>query len=251
MKLVLIDNDGTGMMMSEGLQARYERVMEEIESAARRAGRRPDEITLVVVTKGHSFSEIDALYQLGIRDFGENRVGEALEKQSVLEALDGLRWHMIGHIQSRKARDVAGNFALVHSLDSVKLAERLDKYAGEAGVVQDVLLQFNVSGEESKSGWDAWDERNWEILIPEMEAVLACPNLRVSGLMTMAPYSDDREDARPSFARLKRLQVWLAEHFPGADWSELSMGMSGDFVPAIEEGATILRIGTAVMGPRI
>ncbi len=106
--------------MSEGLQARYERVMEEIESAARAAGRDPDEITLVVVTKGHSFSEIDAAYQLGIREIGENRVGDALEKQSVLEALDGLRWHMIGHIQSRKARDVAGNFALVHSLDSVK-----------------------------------------------------------------------------------------------------------------------------------
>jgi uncharacterized pyridoxal phosphate-containing UPF0001 family protein len=118
-------------------------------------------------------------------------------------------------------------------------------------VVQEVLLQFNVSGEESKSGWDAWNEVAWEGLRPEMEVVLACEHLRVRGLMTMAPYSDDPEDARPSFARLKRLQGWLAEQFPEADWSELSMGMSGDFIPAIEEGATILRIGTAVMGPRI
>jgi len=237
--------------MSKGLQARYERVMEEIESAARAAGRDPESVKLVVVTKGHSFSEIDAAYQLGVREIGENRVSEALEKQTVLEALNGLRWHMIGHIQSRKARDVAGNFALVHSLDSVKLAERLDKYAEETGVVQEVLLQFNVSGEESKSGWDARDERNWENLIPDMEAVLDCEHLRARGLMTMAPYSDNPEDARPSFARLKRLQAWLAGRFQETDWSELSMGMSGDFVPAIEEGATILRIGTAVMGPRI
>lgn len=237
--------------MSEGLKIRYEQVREEIDRAARSAGRAPDEIKLVVVTKGHSFVEIDALYQLGGREIGENRVGEALEKQTVLEALEGLRWHMIGHIQSRKARDAASNFALVHSLDSVKLAERLDRYAEETGAVQEVLLQFNVSGEESKSGWEAWDESAWEALLPEIEAVLACEHLRVRGLMTMAPYSENPEDARPSFARLKRLQVWLAERFPGTDWSELSMGMSGDFVPAIEEGATILRIGTAVMGPRI
>ena len=236
--------------MVEELKARYEHVLAEIEQVARRAGRRPEEIRLVVVTKGHPVSAIEALYLLGGRYIGENRVEEALKKQAVLADLEDLNWHMIGHIQSRKAARVAGNFSLVHSLDSVKLAHRLDRFAGEADVTQDVLLQFNVSGEETKSGWEAWDESRWESLLPEIEAVLDCNHLRVRGLMTMAPYSLNPEDARPSFARLNRLRGWLARRFEHHDWDQLSMGMSGDFVPAIEEGATILRVGTAVMGPR-
>ncbi len=237
--------------MAGDLKSRYERVLAKIDQAARQAGRNPDEIKLVVVTKGHPAAAIGELYRLGCRSVGENRVGEAQEKQAALADLKDLNWHMIGHIQSRKAVRVAGAFELVHSLDSVKLAKRLDRFTGEADTIQKVLLQFNVSGEESKSGWDAWDESRWENLLPEMEEVLDCQNLRVSGLMTMAPYSLNPEDARPSFARLRRLRDWLALRFPGEDWSQLSMGMSGDFVPAIEEGATILRIGTAVMGPRI
>jgi pyridoxal phosphate enzyme (YggS family) len=236
--------------MTGDLKTRYERVLEEIEQTTRSAGRNVDEITLVVVTKGHPVPAIEALYDLGCRDIGENRVVEALEKQAALSHLEDLNWHMIGHIQSRKAGRVAGNFSLVHSLDSVKLANRLDRFAVEAGIIQDVLLQFNVSGEETKSGWDAWDETRWEDLLPEMEEVLDSDNLRVGGVMTMAPYSLNPEDARPSFARLSKLRGWLASRFEQYDWDWLSMGMSGDFVPAIEEGATILRVGTAVMGPR-
>lgn len=236
--------------MAGDLKTRYEQVLEEIEMAARHAGRKPDEITLVVVTKGHPVTAIQELYNLGCRDIGENRVEEVLEKQTALAHLEDLNWHMIGHIQSRKASKAAGNFLLVHSLDSLKLTRRLDRFADEADVIQNVLLQFNVSGEETKSGWDAWDEARWEELLPQMEEVLGCQNLRVSGLMTMAPYSLNPEEVRPSFARLRRLRNWLANRFPEADWRQLSMGMSGDFIPAIEEGATILRVGTAVMGPR-
>ncbi len=237
--------------MSEGLRERFEKVTAEIEAAARSAGRDPAEIRVVVVTKGHTFSEIEAVYRLGGRHVGENRVEEAREKQTALAAFDDLTWHMIGHVQSRKAENVAGHFGLVHSLDSVKLAQRMDRFAEESGVVQDVLLQFNVSGEGSKSGWDAWDEATWLGNLPEMEVVLASNHLRVRGLMTMAPYSLNPEDARPSFARLRRLREYLAVQLPEASWEELSMGMRGDFVTAVEEGATILRIGTAIMGQRI
>lgn len=235
--------------MSAGLKIRYEQVLAEIEAAAVGVGRNPSELKLVVVTKGHPVSEIEEAYRLGVRDVGENRVAEAGEKQITMAAFKDLTWHMIGHVQSRKAVDVAGHFGLVHSLDSVKLARRMDRFAEEAGVTQDVLLEFNVSGEASKSGWGGRHEPDWPELLLEMEAVLACNHLRVRGLMTMAPYSENPEDARPSFARLRRLRDFLASQLPEANWAELSMGMSGDFVPAIEEGATLLRIGTAVMGP--
>jgi pyridoxal phosphate enzyme (YggS family) len=234
----------------ESLAQRYHVVQEQIEQAARAAGRRPEEITLVVVTKGHGLKEIADIHELGAAEIGENRVGEALEKQAMLDELTGLAWHMIGHVQSRKASDVAGRFSLVHSVDSVKLAERLDRSAGEAGVVQPVLLQINVSGEASKYGYEASRENEWDGLLPEIEQIAALTHLQVRGLMTMAPYSPDPEAARPSFARLRRLREYLAGKLPQTDWSQLSMGMSGDFIPAIEEGATLLRIGTAIMGTR-
>lgn len=234
----------------ESLAQRYHAVQEQIEQAARKAGRPMEEITLVVVTKGHGLKEIADIHDLGAGDIGENRVGEALEKQALLGELTGLSWHMIGHVQSRKASDVAGRFALVHSVDSVKLAERLDRSAGEVEVLQPVLLQFNVSGEASKSGFEASRDEEWEDLLPEIESITALAHLQVRGLMTMAPYSPDPETARPTFSRLRRLREYLGGKFPQTDWSELSMGMSGDFIPAIEEGATLLRIGTAIMGPR-
>ena len=236
------------MNEENALSRRYIEVLEEIERTAQSAGRSRDEITLVVVTKGHPAAQIRSLYQLGARQIGENRVAEALEKQSILSDLTGLHWHMIGHIQSRKAIEVAGNFSLVHSLDSLKLARRLDRFAADSGIVQEVLLEFNTSGEESKSGFSALDG----VLKPEIEAAIeqitACNALRLRGLMTMAPYSPDPEDARPTFAALRRLRDHLASRFPRADWSQLSMGMSGDYKTAIEEGATLLRIGTAIMG---
>jgi len=230
------------------LNTRYQQVLEKIDHSARTAGRNQEEITLVVVTKGHSPAEIQSLYQLGAHQIGENRPAEALEKQSLLAEYTDLNWHMIGHIQSRKAADVAGKFTLLHSLDSVKLARRLDRYARQSEIVQDVLLQINTSGEESKYGFSALGG----ILTPELETaieeILACTSIRVQGLMTMAPFSPDPEGARPTFSALRRLRDNLASRFTQAGWNQRSMGMSGDYKTAIQEGATLLRIGTAVMG---
>jgi hypothetical protein len=157
---------------------------------------------------------------------------------------------MIGHVQSRKARLVADHFALLHSLDSLKLAQRLDRFAGEAGRVLPVLLEFNVGGEESKSGWNASNESQWESFVPEINSLLDLPHLRVHGLMTMPPLGTDPEDSRRFFLSLRLLRDHLATQFPRADWRELSMGTSADYTVAVEEGATLVRVGTAIVGAR-
>jgi pyridoxal phosphate enzyme (YggS family) len=153
-------------------------------------------------------------------------------------------------VQSRKARLVADHFALLHSLDSLKLARRLDRFAAEANRILPVLLEFNVGGEESKSGWDASDESAWGALHPEVQAILELPNLRVGGLMTMPPLGIDPEESRRFFQRLRRLRDTLTVHFPQADWRELSMGTTADYGVAVEEGATLVRVGTAIVGAR-
>jgi pyridoxal phosphate enzyme (YggS family) len=158
---------------------------------------------------------------------------------------------MIGHVQSRKAKIVCEHFSLVHSLDNKKLAERLNYYAGEAGKVLPVLLEFNLSGEESKSGWSANDENQWDKFLPEIDQINSFTQLRVQGLMAMPPLFDDPEYARPYFKKLRKLQGYLKSIFPDIDWKELSMGTSSDYRVAIQEGATLIRIGQAILGPRI
>ena len=167
-----------------------------------------------------------------------------------LAGQSGVEWHMIGHVQSRKARLVADHFALLHSLDSLKLAQRLERFSEEANRVLPVLLEFNVGGEESKSGWDASDESHWDALLPDVTALMDLPHLQVRGLMTMPPLETDPEDARRFFQRLRRLRDHLADRFPQADWRELSMGTSADYPVAVEEGATLVRVGTAIVGAR-
>jgi pyridoxal phosphate enzyme (YggS family) len=157
---------------------------------------------------------------------------------------------MIGHVQSRKARLVAEHFDWLHSLDSVKLAGRLDRVCVELDRRLPVLLECNVSGEESKFGWPAWDENNWPELLEPVSAILAMPGLDVRGLMTMAPFLDEAEQARPFFRRLRLLLEYFTGQFPQARWEELSMGMSADFPVAVQEGATLVRVGTAIMGER-
>jgi PLP dependent protein len=157
---------------------------------------------------------------------------------------------MIGHVQSRKARLVADHFALLHSLDSLKLAQRLDRFAAERDRVLPVLLEFNVGGEESKAGWDASHESQWNLFLPEIATLLDLPHLRVHGLMTMPPLETDPEDSRRFFQRLRQLRERLAAQFPQADWRELSMGTSADYHVAVEEGATLVRVGTAIVGAR-
>ncbi|MDP1779712.1 MAG: YggS family pyridoxal phosphate-dependent enzyme, partial [Anaerolineales bacterium] len=157
---------------------------------------------------------------------------------------------MIGHVQSRKAGLVAGNFNMLHSLDSLKLAARLERILGESGKILPVLLEFNVSREESKFGWPAWDETRWQDLLTEISEIIALPNLKVRGLMTMPPLGETPELSRPFFQKLKRLQEYLSAQFPQVDFSELSMGTSFDYEAAVEEGATFVRVGTALVGGR-
>jgi pyridoxal phosphate enzyme (YggS family) len=234
----------------ESMLHRYHQVQENITIAAQSAGRLSDQVRLVVVTKSHPVEQISKLAAGGVCDFGENRVEEALPKIEVLAEKPGLRWHMIGHVQSRKAQMIGGKFDLVHSVDRIKLANRLNRFSGEVGEKLPILLQFNVSGEQTKSGWSATDPASWDSLFPEVEAVLQCEFLQVHGLMTLAPYSTNPEDARPCFVRLRKLRDHLAARFPTQNWNELSMGMSGDYQVAVQEGATIVRIGTAILGSR-
>ena len=230
--------------------ANYRRVLEQIEKSAGSVGRNPQPVRLVVVTKGHPAGSIQQALEAGIRVFGENYAEEGAAKKLAFAGIAGIEWHMIGHVQSRKARLVCEHFDWLHALDSLKLAQRLDRFAAEMGRKIPLLLECNVSGEQTKYGWPAWDESRWEALVPEMAQVAELANLELRGLMTMAPFFDEPEPARPYFRRLKRLQEYLRQHLPQASLDELSMGMSGDFGVAVQEGATMVRVGTAIMGPR-
>lgn len=228
----------------------YLSIRERIDKAAARSGRKPSEIRVLVVTKTHPAEVVQAAINAGIGDLGENYAEEAVAKMRALNVGEGVRWHMIGHVQSRKARLVGEHFDYLHSLDSLKLAQRLDRVLGEMNRRLPVLLQLNVSGEETKSGFAAWNEETLVPLFGEIEQVIALPNLVVDGLMTIPPFFDEPERARPFFQRLSALRDDLSVRFPSVQWRELSMGMSGDFEAAVEEGATWLRIGQAILGPR-
>ncbi len=228
----------------------YQRVMERIQETALKAGRNPEQVRLVVVTKGHAVAQIQEVIEAGALLLGENYLEEAVDKIRTLAAYDRIEWHMIGHVQSRKAKQVCEQFAWVHSIDRLKVATRLNAFAAEMGRTLPVLLECNVSGETSKFGWSAWEETDWPARLKDFEEILRLENLQVRGLMMMAPFFEDAELARPFFRKLRKFQGYLRGKLTQVDWDELSMGMSGDYQVAIQEGATILRIGTAIMGPR-
>ena len=215
------------------VRERVAEVRDRIDRAAARAGRDPGSITLVAVTKVFPASAICEAYEAGVRDFGENYVQEFETKVPEVRGLIGARFHMIGHLQSNKARRAAELFQVIETVDSAKLACRLD----EAGQSLDVMLEVKLSAEQAKSGADPSE------LPAIIEAIRASKNLRLLGLMTMPPWSDDAEPSRPYFRRLRKLG---AQH----GLPHLSMGMSHDFEVAIEEGATFIRIGTALFGRR-
>jgi hypothetical protein len=239
-------------MTQQHLHERIASIRTRIADAARRAGRNPDEITLVAVSKTHGPEAVVAAYAAGLRIFGENRVEEAGPKAVAVAALlggqpsavGGLHWHMIGHLQSRKAEDVLPWADMIHSVDSVRLAARLSRFCVAAGRELPILLEVNASGEASKYGLTA------DALPEAIAAIGALEGLRLQGLMTMAPIVPDPEDARPVFARLRCLRDELAGQFPALDLHHLSMGMTDDFEVAIEEGATIVRVGRAIFGER-
>ncbi len=232
------------------IHVRMGRVLDQIAEAASRSGRDPRTVSLVVVTKSQPMEIVRAAVGAGARLLGENYAEEAVEKIENLKEKSEVEWHMIGHVQSRKAGLVAAHFSLLHSLDSLKLAGRLDRICGDLNRTLPALAEFNLGGEASKSGFPAWDEADWPKLLPEIEAIAGLPHLRLRGLMTMPPFSDDPEQARPYFRKLRRLQEFLGKHIPQADWRELSMGTSADYTAAVQEGATYVRVGQAILGPR-
>jgi pyridoxal phosphate enzyme (YggS family) len=232
--------------MEDRIAHNVEGVRERIAAAAQRAGRPASDVRLVAVTKTRSAAEVAAAYQAGIRHVGENRVGEAEAKKPQLDLPD-LIWHMVGHLQSRKASRAVDLFDVVHSVDSLKLARKLDRLAEEGGRDLRILIEANVSGEESKYGF-ALDAP--EVLGSAVEQIVALPHLCVQGLMTVAFVAQDPEEVRPVFARLRELRDAFRSRYPEAGWEHLSMGMTDDFEVAVEEGATMVRIGRAIFGPR-
>jgi len=232
------------------IRENYFKTLHQIANAAHQSNRNPDEVRLVVVTKSQPLEVVQATIEAGVRILGENYAEEGVMKIQSLSGQSGVEWHMIGHVQSRKARIVADHFALLHSLDSLKLAQRLNRFAAEREHILPVLLEFNVGSEESKFGWNASEPSQWEAFLPEIAALLDLPNLRVHGLMTMPPLGMAPEDSRRFFQRLRLLRDHLASQFPNTDWRELSMGTSADYSVAVEEGATLVRVGTAIVGAR-
>jgi len=215
-----------------------------VAAAAGAAGRDPSSIRLVAVSKTFPAQAVRDAYAAGQRDFGENRVQEALQKIGETADLT-IRWHLLGHLQSNKARKAGPAFAMVQSVDSVELIQKLDVAAADAGQAPGLLIQVDLAGEATKFGVVPGE-------VPRLfEAAAACRAAHVVGLMTLPPVPDTPEDARPYFRRLRELKdEWLAAGVPAPMLRELSMGMSGDFEVAIEEGATIVRVGTAIFGSR-
>ncbi|MEX2661857.1 MAG: YggS family pyridoxal phosphate-dependent enzyme [Vicinamibacterales bacterium] len=231
-------------MALEHIAENLETVRARMAAAAGRAGRDPGEVALIAVSKTFGADHVRAAWAAGQREFGENKVQEALQK--IEETADiPVRWHLIGHLQSNKARKAAAPFACIQSVDSVDLLQRLDAAAAAAGATPEILVQVDLAGETTKFGAPSDAARQI------VDAALGCRALRLRGLMLLPPWSDDPEQARPWFRQLRELrQHWLAGGVPRDALHHLSMGMSHDFEAAIEEGATMVRVGTAIFGKR-
>jgi len=219
-------------------------IRSRIDAAARSAGRDPSSVRLVAVSKTFPIDAVRAAYDAGQRDFGENRVQEALQKIAGSTDLS-IRWHLLGHLQTNKARKAAPAFAMIQSVDGVELLEKLDRGAEESGRAPELLIQVDLAGEATKHGVPPGE-------VPRLfDAAAACRAARVVGLMTLPPVPERPEDARPWFRRLRELRdEWQAGGVPEGMLRELSMGMSGDFDVAVQEGATMVRVGTAIFGSR-
>lgn len=230
---------------SSHIAANLADVRRRMQAAAERAERDPNDVLLVAVSKTHPLAAIEAAITCGQHDFGENRLEELWPKVDAAQSAGlSVEWHFIGSIQSRKSGDAIGPWALIHSVDRAKIAQRLSRDAQAVGQVLPVLLEVNVSGEASKHGFAPQE------LLETAASLAALPGLRLQGLMTMAPFVDDAQTVRPVFRALRRLRDQLTATCPQAEWRHLSMGMTNDFEVAIEEGATIIRVGSAIFGAR-
>lgn len=226
------------------MQHNLAKVRSDIQEAAMRAGRRTKDITLIGVSKTRPVEDIKLAFEQGLRHFGENRVQEALPKIETLNNLD-INWHMIGSLQTNKVRHILPRVALIHSLDRWSLAKELERRAQRLDLQARCLVQVNVANEATKSGLPVEEVRDFVT-----DVIRECPHVAIQGLMAMAPLVENAEEVRPYFRTMRHLFVDLADLSPGCSMQHLSMGMSNDFVVAIEEGATMVRVGTAIFGGR-
>lgn len=232
------------VLTGESIAARVRGILSAVRAAAEKSGRDPCRVRLVAATKTVSVERIREGVDAGLSLLGENRVQEALPKIEALTQAQ-VRWHFIGQLQRRKVRSIVGLFDLIHSVDSVELALEIDRRAGESGVVQAVLLEVNVGGESTKAGFRPDD------LMQQVASMAPLTHLRIKGLMAIPPPTVEAEAARPHFIQIRQLaQAVTAAKIPGVMMDELSMGMSNDYAVAVEEGATLVRVGSAIFGAR-
>ncbi len=242
--------DDVNPILVEQIRSNYRKVQEVAFDHLSRKSRTQDDLQIIVVSKGQNIETIQAAIQAGIHIFGENYAEEAEKKIMALGDRQDLEWHMIGHVQSKKVRKVCPNFKRIHSIDSLHIAEIFETQLSVVNKSMHALLEFNIAGESSKSGWNAVEESCWEALQPELQVVLNMQHLLFDGIMVMPPISDNPEASRPYFQKAARLSGFLQQKFKGFSWQHLSMGTSLDYGVAIEEGATMVRIGQAVLGAR-
>ena len=221
----------------------YNEVLNEVNLSCEKVGRAKDDVTLIAVSKTKPASDIQTLYDYGVRDFGENKVQELTSKYEELPK--DIRWHLIGHLQTNKVKYIVDKVYLIHSVDSVKLAMEIEKEAAKKDIIVNILVQVNVANEDTKFGLDNSEVTNI------VEEIAKLPHIRIKGLMTIAPFVDDGEENRKYFNELKQLSVDIkAKNIDNVCMDMLSMGMSGDYTTAIEEGATHVRVGTSIFGVR-
>lgn len=226
-------------MLCENLK----KVEDNVDAACRKAGRSRAEVTLIAVSKTKPVEMLSTIYNQGIRDFGENKVQEMCDKMEQLPS--DIRWHMIGHLQTNKVKYIVGHTTLIHSVDSLHLAKEIEKQAEKKDVTVDILVEVNIAEEESKFG--IHKEETYELV----RQIAALPHVHICGLMTIAPYVENPEDNRMYFRGIRQLSVDIAEqNIDNVDMDVLSMGMTGDYMVAIEEGATMVRVGTGIFGER-
>lgn len=226
-------------MILENIEA----VRKNINAACKKAGRNPDEVTLIAVSKTKPYSDIEAALPSGILDYGENKVQELSEKYEVLPK--NIHWHMIGHLQRNKVKYLVGKVKLIHSVDSIRLANQIETEFAKKDKTADILIEVNMANEESKFGVSANEAID---LIKEISLL---PHIRIQGLMTIAPYTDNPETNRTYFSKMKKLSVDIRDkNIDNVSMNVLSMGMTGDYQVAIEEGATMVRVGTGIFGER-
>lgn len=226
-------------MIKENLQ----QVERNIENASKKAGRRQDEVTLIAVSKTKPVENVQEAYQAGIRDFGENKVQELVDKYEILPK--DIRWHLIGHLQRNKVKYIVDKVYLIHSVDSIRLAQQIEEEAKKKQVDVQILIQVNVAQEDTKFGFDISE------VMEAVKEISQMPHIHIQGLMTIAPFTEDAEENRIYFAKLRQLCVDINDkNIDNVTMNVLSMGMTGDYTVAIEEGATMVRVGTGIFGER-